>query len=120
MESGKFNRRITIQQRSTSTNENGMDVETWTDSYLCWAYVNGLSGTEFWAAQAVQAEETVVFTIRYCRIVKTLDPRNFRILFDGVPYDIKHIDNVRYENDAVKIRAVAHSMDVAHSTEVAE
>jgi SPP1 family predicted phage head-tail adaptor len=114
MDAGQFNRRITIQRRVTTVNENGMEIETWTDSYLCWAYVNGISGTEFWSAQAVQAEQTVVFTVRYCRFMKELDTMDFRILFDGKPYDIKNIDNVRYGNDVVKIRAIAHSMEVAN------
>lgn len=101
-----MNQRITIQRRETVVDENGFESEVWQDYYTCWAYANGLSGSEFWAAQAVQAEKTVNFTIRFCRRAAVLNPKNFRLVFQGELYDITHVDIVRYENDTIKLRAI--------------
>ena len=105
MRIGRMNQRITFQHRDVSVNENGFSSEVWDDFYSCSAYVNSLSGSEYWAAHAVQAETTKVFTIRYCQSVASIDPKNYRIIFQNNVYDITNIDIVRYENDMVKIKA---------------
>lgn len=112
METGTMNQRITIQRLETTVNENGLETEEWRDCYLCWAYVNGVSGSEFWAAHAVQAENTVVFTVRYCKKVAEVNPKQYRILFGGVPYNITHVDHVRFGSEEVKIKAVAQNVGV--------
>lgn len=106
METGGMNQRVTLQRRETAVDENGFESEVWRDYYTCWAYVNGLSGSEFWAAQSVQSEKTVVFTIRFCRRVSSVNPKDFRLVFRGEIYNITHVDMVRYENDTVKIKAM--------------
>lgn len=84
------------------------DTESWISPpfYRCWAYINGLSGSEYWAAQAVQAENTVQFTVRYCRKLDEIVPQAYHIVYHGESYDIKHIDNVKFENRWIKIKAV--------------
>ena len=110
METGAMNCRIIIQKRTEPvTNANGLQEETWHDHYLCWAYVNQLSGSEFWAAHAVQAEDTVVFTLRYCKVAAAINTRDHRIVFAGDVYDILFVDHVRQERDVVKIKARRHS-----------
>lgn len=105
IDTGLLNQRITIQKRTTATNENGFSSETWAEYYSCRSYVNGLSGSEYWAAHAVQAETTKVFTVRYCREVAAVNPKDYRIVFKDDVYNITNVDIVRYENDTVKIKA---------------
>ncbi len=98
MEAGKLRHQITIQM---------MDVhESWFDLVTCNAQVNGLSGSEYWAASAEQAQNTVEFIVRYLPLLASLIPQTTRILFRGNTYDVKSIDNFMYQNRSLKLRAV--------------
>jgi SPP1 family predicted phage head-tail adaptor len=63
MKPGDLNKRITIQKPITTTNERGFEIETWEDFKTVWAAVSNLHGREYYAAAAIQAENTVKFTI---------------------------------------------------------
>lgn len=103
---GKYRHRITIQLRETVTNHNGFTADEWLNFHTCWAYVSGLSGQEFWAAQAVQAENTVNFKIRYSPYLEKLNSKDYRLVFKDDVYNITSVDFVRFENKAVIIKAV--------------
>lgn len=103
---GELRHRITIEQKTITKDELLNNVEEWAEYYSCYASINGLSGSEYWAAQAQQAENTVTFLVRYHRKIENMNPQAFRIIFKGSVYDIKHIDNFKYMNDTVKFKAV--------------
>lgn len=67
MRAGDLRRRITIQQRSSSTDELGQPTTEWTDVATVWADVSPLSGRELLAAQAARAQINGMVTIRYQR-----------------------------------------------------
>ena len=98
MEAGKLRHRITIQVMDNN--------EAWFDLQTCNAQVNGLSGSEYWAASAEQAQNTVDFIVRYTVILSDLVPQTTRIIFRGKVYDVKSIDNFMYQNRSLKLRAV--------------
>jgi SPP1 family predicted phage head-tail adaptor len=100
MEAGKLRHQITIQVMDTN--------ETWSDRVSCQAQVNGLSGSEYWAASAEQAQNSVDFIVRYASVLANLVPQTTRILFRGQIYDVKSIDNFMYQNRSLKLRAVMH------------
>lgn len=106
MNAGMLNQRITIQALSTAFDNIGNEITEWLDYKTVWAYANGLSGNEYFTAATVQAENTVVFTIRFANWVNSLSPQNNRLVFNGKIFDIKHIDNVRFENETIKIKAI--------------
>lgn len=62
---GELDRRVTLQQRSTSQDTFGQQVTTWTDVAVLWANVRPLSGRELLTAGAINAELSHVVTIRY-------------------------------------------------------
>lgn len=63
---GDFNRRITIQQRSSATPDGfGQASQTWNDLLQCWARIEPLSGRELVLAQAQSAEVTHLVEIMY-------------------------------------------------------
>lgn len=99
---GNLKHRITFQSLVATTNENGFDVETWVDHKTVWAAVSNLNGREYFAAAAVQAEKTVKFTIRYTDEIDT----SMRILFKGKQYNITAIDNIKYADKFIEIKAM--------------
>lgn len=73
----------------------------------CRAYVNNLAGNEYWAAAQVKAENTVVFSLRGCRKVQSMNTREYDILWNGNEYNIVSIDDVQHKGELIKIRATA-------------
>jgi len=100
MEAGKLRHTITIQVMSAD--------ELWVDLLTCQAQVNGLSGSEYWAASAEQAQNNVDFTVRFTPLLSGLLPQTTRILFRGLRYDVRSIDNFMYQDRSLKLRAVMH------------
>jgi SPP1 family predicted phage head-tail adaptor len=100
MNPGDLRHRITLQKFTITTNENGFEIETWEDFKTVWAKVTNLHGREYYVAAAVQAENTVKFTIRY---IEGLDT-SMRILFRGRQYNITSIDNIEYQNRYIEIK----------------
>lgn len=102
---GEWKERITIQKSTLGTDKAGNHVLSWTDYYTCFAFVNNLSGKEYWEAAQVNAHKEVYFLIRYCSEVAGMDTEHYRILFRGQIYNITFLDNVKYQNRILKLRA---------------
>lgn len=102
---GEWKERITIQKSTLGNDRAGNHVLSWEDYYTCSAYVNNLSGKEYWEAAQVNAQKDIYFIIRYCSEVSVMDTEHYRILFRGQVYNITFLDNVKYQNKTLKIRA---------------
>ena len=102
MNPGELRHRITFQTLETAVNENGFEVEEWVDFKILWASIKNLHGREYFQAAAVQKENTVKFIIRYFDGLDT----SMKILFKGKHYNITSIDNIRYENKFIEIKAL--------------
>lgn len=94
MEIGELRHRITLQEPETLVSEGGVEEPSWKDVATVWAKVEHLRGREYYAAAAVQAENTVIFTIRY---LTRIDTRH-RIRFRDQSYNIITVDNLQYQN----------------------
>ena len=103
---GIMRERITIQKNISSKDSRGNPVDGWQDHYSCHAYVNELSGSEFYEARQVFLENTVRFTVRYTPKLKDLDTTSYRLLFRGRIYDITFVDNPQFRNEILKISAI--------------
>lgn len=64
MRAGKLRHRIAIQTNTPSVDAYGQPVEGWATSATVWAEVEMLSGRELMAAQQVESQASVRFTIR--------------------------------------------------------
>lgn len=106
MDIGKLNKRITIEKYTTTTNDNGFDIEDWIKFKTVWSNVNNIYGKEFWSAKQVNSENTVNFTIRYSNDFKELNSKEYRIVFNNRCFNITFIDNIKYENKYLKIKAI--------------
>lgn len=102
---GEWKERITIQKSKLGMDKAGNHVLTWTYHYTCSAYVNNLSGKEYWEAAQVNAQKDIYFLIRHCSEIAGIDTEHYRILFRGQVYNITFLDNVKYQNKIVKLRA---------------
>lgn len=102
MNPGELRHRIRLQKLETVVNENGFEEEEWIDHKEVWASIKNLHGREYFQAAAVQKKNIVKFVIRY---VPGLDT-SMKILFKGKHYDITSIDNIRYENKFIEIKAL--------------
>lgn len=99
---GRLKHRIAFQQLVTEVNENGFEAEVWESKIIVWASISNLSGREYYQAVAIQGEKTVKFLIRY---IAEID-NSMRILFRDKIYNITYIDNVKYENKYIEIKAL--------------
>lgn len=99
---GELRHRITFQKQVIKVNENGFEEEVWQDYKIVWASITNLSGREYFQAAATQKENTVKFRIRFNEDLNT----DMQILFNGKRYNITSIDNIKYENKYMEIKAL--------------
>lgn len=65
LQAGEFDQRITIQQPAIGQDAYGQLVTGWDDVCAVWAKKSDMTGREYLAAAATQAEVTTKITIRY-------------------------------------------------------
>ncbi len=90
MESGKLDRRVTIQRRIETQNEYGEAVITYADEVTVWAEVLPLSGRELFLAAQTVPEAQLKINIRWR---PELTERH-RIFYDGLVWDILHLAEI--------------------------
>jgi len=96
------NKRIYFETYATTENDMGDPVKGWIPFKPLWASATNLSGREYFVAMQVQAEQTIVFNIRYCKDIK----EDMRIVFNNQNYDINFIDDVKFEHKEMNIKAL--------------
>lgn len=102
---------IVIQRKVDGFDAHQNPVEHWSLWRTLQAEKTQLYGKEYYAAAAVGQEQTTVFTIRYVPFIDEINTVEFRLLFDGKPYDIKHIDHLPGET-WVKVKAIERPGDL--------
>lgn len=99
-----LNRKITFQEKTIEQDpDTGEMIVVWVDFVSVFARVDPLVGREYFAAAAVQSEDTTKFTLRYRG---DLSPA-MRIAFDGQHFGITSIQNIRSGNRETLIYAKA-------------
>lgn len=106
MDAGAYRQRIVIEKLTQGYDELRNPIEEWMTYKRIYTYMNGLSGKEYWEAATLNAENTVDFVCRWKKFFDEIDTKNYRLVWKGKIFDIKTIDNVRFQNEIVKIRAV--------------
>jgi SPP1 family predicted phage head-tail adaptor len=102
MKIGELSKRITLLQITTTIDENGFAHDEEMEFATVWAAVTNLHGKEYFAAKAVQAENTIKFTIRYRSGITT----NTKIRFQDRLFNITDIDDIKYKRKYLEIKAV--------------
>ena len=106
MNAGAYRERVVIQKNSITEDEIGNKKPIWTDYFKGHAYMNNLSGAEYWEAAQTQSQNTVVFIFRYHRKLSLINTKEYQLIHNGKSYNISSIDNVQYKNEIIKIRAI--------------
>ncbi|WP_058993626.1 phage head closure protein [Sarcina ventriculi] len=102
---------IKIQKHSVEQNENNFETEKWIDFKKFFASINNLYGREFWEAKSQHSEKTINFTIRYSKslydeLKNKEGTKKYRIAWDNRTFDISFVDNIKYENKWINIKAI--------------
>jgi len=102
MNLGELRHRISIVSTIPIINENGFETQAVQVFKTVWAAISNLHGKEYFAAKAVQAENTVKFTIRYLSGIST----SMQIQFQDRVFNIVNIDDIKYRKKYLEIKAV--------------
>jgi SPP1 family predicted phage head-tail adaptor len=105
MDIGSMNRRITIQKHTTAVDAIGNHTSEWSDFHSCFSYVNLSSGREYGSAPDTVSEDTLVFTVRWCRKLSGINSKEYRIVYGGQDYDITIVDDVQFRHEKLKLTA---------------
>ncbi len=95
MRTGALRHKIEIQAFIITEDELGNQTEEWAKVAEAWAAVEPVSGKEYWAAAAAQAEATIKVTMRAPGV--EVGPSN-RIIFDGRTLEVESVINVEERN----------------------
>lgn len=105
MDIAGLNLRITFQLLALEVDDYGNHVNVWKDYFFCWATASrtgSKSGDEIEAAGTTNPQETVDFTVRWCKDLAAVSPGNCRIQADEKLYNILFIDPMGYYHRSLK------------------
>ena len=92
---------ITIERPEYSTDKSGNRRIKWVPVVTCMAKITDVSGRDFFAAQAYQAQDVVTFGVRW---LDSID-KECRIIHDGRVYHIEQINHLGYKRDFLHVKA---------------
>ena len=99
-----FDRPIVIQKINELT-------ETWEDVFKVHAGINKTKGDdEYLSGGAIQGKKNLTFEVRYFSGLEdiSLNIQSYRIVFQGIPYDIKDYDDFMLKHKTVKLLGVSY------------
>lgn len=99
MEIGKLRHRVEIQRKEVQTDELLQQTEVWATYATVWASVRPIKGREYIAVKQVNAEISVVITMRY---VSGITPE-MRVLFGSRVFEIVSVINVDERNRVLEL-----------------
>lgn len=99
-------RKIVIQKKTDGFDEIGNPVEKWDDWKTLRVERTSLWGREYYAARAVNEENTIEYTAKYVPFLDELNTVEYRIIDGKKIFDIKHIDPLKDDGMWLKIKAL--------------
>lgn len=77
----------------TENRVDGKPIKSSEPFYSCWAEILQLYGTELYQAINIKLENTIMFKIRYCKLLEQLeDKKEFKVEFKGHTYKLYYAD----------------------------
>ena len=99
-----YDKPITIQKIDEIT-------ESWADVFKVHAHINkAKSDSEYLRAGAIRAKKSLVFEVRFFSRLEdiSLNLQNYRIVYQGVTYDIEDYDDYMFKHKTVKLLGVSY------------
>jgi SPP1 family predicted phage head-tail adaptor len=109
MDSGKLDRRVTLEVNTPASDSFGQELDGWTTlAAHVSARFTPTGGAEGPAGKVIVAAQTAVFRIRWR---KGIDPKLTRIRHDGEIWDIKDVSEpAGYRRQYLDLTATAHEV----------
>lgn len=108
MKTSQYNKRIVIQEYTTTKNSRGIAKQEWHDTKKVWANISTNIENEEDIANSINSKMKNEITIRYNKDLenKLSNTEKCRIFYKK-PYNILGIENVNERNIEIKIRCEA-------------
>lgn len=108
MKTSQYNKRIAIQECTTTKNSRGITKQEWQDIKKVWANINTSIENEEDIANSITSKRKNEITIRYNKELenKLSNTEKCRIFYKR-PYNILGIENVKEANIEIRIRCEA-------------
>ena len=100
MKAGDLRHPVTLIRPDTTLGDHRRRSTEWTDVCTVYAAKSDVSGREFYAAHAVNAEDTVTFTIRWRDDIDT----TWRVRHGGITYNILEVNHLGYMRDYLRLK----------------
>lgn len=100
IKSGDLRHPVTLLKPESSLDAKNRRITEWTEASTCHAAKGDVSGREFYAAHAVNAEDIVTFTIRWRDDIDT----TWRIRHGGTEYNIIEVNHLGYMRDFLRLK----------------
>lgn len=100
-----YNKKIEVQLLAETRDEIGQHVTGWETVFRPWAEVKCTGGREYYAAAQTNSENDMTFKIRFSKKVAGKLTSELRIIYDGIVYNVVHIEDVNEQHRELIIRA---------------
>lgn len=100
---GRFDQRVTIQQKQVTRSSIGEELVTWITVASVWARVEPMRGNEFFASAQMQDATDHRVTIRYRNDVL----REMRIVWGLVALDIVSVIDVNAQRENLELMCIS-------------
>lgn len=100
-----------VYDRPISIQRINEDEKTWDDVFKVHAHINkSKADNEYLNGGAIQGKKNLTFEVRYFKDLEdlSLNIQSYRIVYQGVPYDIIDFDDYMLQHKTVKILGVSY------------
>lgn len=101
LQPGELDQQVTIQSKTVTRNALGEEIVQWVDARTVWAKAMPMRGREYLAGAALEESADVRFLTRYRSDFENTQ----RLVWRGVPHDIRSIADVEGARVAIEIIA---------------
>lgn len=100
-----YNKKIEVQLLTETEDEIKQQITGWETFFRPWAEVKCTGGREYYAAAQTNSENDMTFKIRWSRKIAGKLTSVLRIVYDGIIYNVVHIEDVNEQHREFVIRA---------------
>lgn len=101
-----YSYRFELQKYETAQSDCGDVSREWSTVYVGYCRLQGLGSAEFWQAAAVQQQDTFKLFARWHPAFDKMDPRDVRVLVQGMELSVVAVENVGFRNEEAVMRVV--------------